>query len=116
MWRKRIGSVSTSPYLHILILLLAFPLPAYASSRDDLEQTQKALEESRTRQAQLIERSGKLENELKDLQEKLVKAATAVQHSEAELSDAEEKLRILNEQLKDKNAALAAQKKSSRPW
>ncbi|MDE3016743.1 MAG: peptidoglycan DD-metalloendopeptidase family protein [Pseudomonadota bacterium] len=82
----------------------------FASSRDNLDQTQKALEQSRARQAALVERSKRLKAELADLQEQLVAVAKAVQKSEAEVSAEEENLHILGDQLAVKNKTLVAQR------
>jgi len=87
-------------------------MPAHASNRDDLDQTKKDIEASRTKQEELAGQVRALENEQKNLQEKLVGSAKTVQKSEAELSSAEEKLRILNEQLQVKNTALKTHHKN----
>ncbi len=92
---------------HLLIL----SSPALASPKDDLDQTQQEMEQAHARQAALAEQSRKLQGELKDIQEKLVQTAEAIQDGEADLSASEDKLRILNEQLQAKNAALKARRK-----
>ena len=89
---------------------IAFPL--HASVKDELKHTQKAIEQSEEKQAQLAEQTEQLQAELKDLQASMVTLADAIQKGEADISDTEEKLRILNEQLKEKNAALKQHQKN----
>lgn len=89
--------------------LLAFP--AYASPQDELEQTQQAIAQAKTKQAELAKEKKSLESELKKLQRQLVELAAKTQKSEADVSDAEDKLRIVSEQIQAKNDALKARRK-----
>lgn len=95
---------------NLALIALLLCSPAFASTKDDLNTTRAAIDASRDRQSAIAEQSEKLDRELSELQQKLVEAAAAVQKSETALSASEEKLRILNDQLVEKNAALAAHK------
>jgi len=102
--------ISTSPYLHIpLFLLLALPILVCA---DELEQTQQDLDASRARQAEIAEKQDKLEKELIYLQQRLVKSAGTTQKSETDQASAQEKLRILNEQINARSAELTKRRKN----
>jgi septal ring factor EnvC (AmiA/AmiB activator) len=88
------------------VLLFYSSTALLASPKDDLEQTQKNITEEKTKQEALDEKAHKLEDELRDLKEKLAHTAEAIEDAEADLSAAEDKLRILNDQLQSKTAAL----------
>ena len=86
--------------------------PLYASPKEELEQTQKEIEQSQAKQAKIAEDTDRLETELKVLQGNMVSLAESIQKSEAEMSDLEDKLRILDEQLKEKNIELKKHQKN----
>lgn len=92
--------------------LCASPPAHAATAKEDLEQTTQELEQARKHAADLAEQDKKLESELLALQEKLVKSAGEVQKAEAGMSDAEEKLRILGEQIKQKEELLKKRKQN----
>ena len=93
-----------------LFLLFSVPIaaPTFASPADDLAKTQDNLKEAEAKKAELEEQSDALQAELDDLQEQLVPSAATVQKYEAEISAIEDKLRILDEQMGQKEAALTA--------
>ena len=94
-----------------LALLLLIASPTFASPADELEKTQDDLDAAKAKKEVLDEQSEELQDELKDLQEQLVPSAASVQRYEVELSSIEEKIRILDEQMKNKGAALAIARK-----
>jgi len=108
--KKTYLHISTFPYLHIpLFLLLTLPILVYA---DELEQTKQDLEASQARQAEIAEKQDKLEKELLYLQQRLVKSAGTTQKSETDQASAQEKLRILNEQINARSAELNKRRKN----
>ncbi len=98
----------------ILLLLAATCLltaPAYAelTPQQELEKAQKDIEKAKQRQEAIAAQNQKINDELKTLQDKLVKTAAGEQKAEFEMSDAEDKLRILAEQVTSKSANLKQQ-------
>ncbi len=106
--RKTSGRI---PIVSSIILSSIIAFTAHAAVKDDLEQTQKELEESRITHAGLAERAQKLEEELASIQQKLVALAGHIQQAESDLSMAEDKLRILDEQMRAKEAELKTREK-----
>lgn len=99
--------------LTLCLLLCALGAsPAYAAGRDDVSKNKKEMAEASARKDKLAEQNKQLREELAGIQEKLVKAAEAVQTAEAELSAVEEKLRILNTQYTLKKDTLEVRKKN----
>ena len=96
--------------LAVLLLLCLLAAPAYATPQEELEQTRKEMQLAEQRRHTLAEKEKQLSEELKTLQDRLVKTAAAAQKTEFQLSDSEDKLRILGEQVKSKEEALKAQK------
>lgn len=94
-----------------LLALLAYSPELLASAKDDLSETQKALEASRQRQKELDSKNESLEAELGALQQKLIRTAREVQRAEDDVAASEEKLRILDEQLESRNVVLAEHRK-----
>jgi septal ring factor EnvC (AmiA/AmiB activator) len=94
-----------------LVVAVLAVSPVYASPKDELAQTHKEIEQGNGRQAKLNQQQAALQKELDALQQRLVELARNVQESEAALSAAEDKLRILGEQLQKKNDALKARRK-----
>lgn len=90
--------------------LLACAVPAYAAPKDELEQTQREIQESQARAGELAAQTGKLEEELLALQKQLVELVRAQQKNEAEAAAMEDKLRLLKRQTEEKSAALEKQK------
>lgn len=84
---------------------------AEASPRDELEQTRQDLEASKERQEKLAEEQKAIEADLENIQRRLVTSVASMQKMETELAAAEGKLAIFNEQLRQKNTALSAQRK-----
>ncbi|MDE3060828.1 MAG: hypothetical protein KGJ06_07445, partial [Pseudomonadota bacterium] len=79
----------------LVLFLSAFLYSAslLASTKDDLAQTQKDIEQAKAKQSELQKKNRAVEAELKELQKQLVQAAETIQGNEAGLSSAEEKLR-----------------------
>lgn len=84
---------------------------AEASPRDELEQTRQDLEASKERQEKLAEEQKALEADLENIQRRLVTSVASMQKMETELAAAEGKLALFNEQLRQKNTVLSAQRK-----
>jgi septal ring factor EnvC (AmiA/AmiB activator) len=82
-----------------------------APPKDELAKTRSAMEQAKTRAAELAQQAKTVEAELPALQQQLVEFAQAMQQSEAAVFEVEEKLRALSEQVQSKSAALAASKK-----
>lgn len=95
-----------------LCLMLCAVSPTWAVPRDDFHKNEEALKASRERQAELEAQRQKLVEDLGDLQKKLVRSAGKLQDNERELSTAEDKLRILDEQRKAKEELLATRQKN----
>ena len=85
------------------------PLWAVTNPAEELEATQKDMQQAQQRSQALSKEYKQLQDELKTLQDKMVKMAATMQKTEAELSDAEDKLRILSDELKTKKETLQAQ-------
>jgi len=94
-----------------IILLSIISLPAYASTKDELAQTNKAIEQSKEKQHQLVIQADKLKEELATLQESLVALAGSIQTGETALSDMEHQLHILSVLLQEKTVALSKEQK-----
>lgn len=92
--------------------LLALAFSSHATPNSELSQTQKELKAANIKTAYLETEARKLKNKEKSLKEQMVKMATAVQESEAELSALEETMRILNEQITQKTDDLQRKKKN----
>jgi murein hydrolase activator len=96
-----------------LILFISLnSLSAYASTKEGLAQTEAAIEQSKAKQAKIEEDTQSVVEELSQFQERLVVLAGSIQKNEAALSDLEEKRRILNEQLNEKNIELKKREKN----
>ena len=96
--------------LSFVFCLLAYASPALAASpEEELETTQKNIEEAQERQSTIAEKSSHVTEELTTLQAKLVKAADALQKAEVELTDAENKLQLLTQEFNVKNDTLKTQ-------
>ncbi len=93
----------------VCALSLAFPLQA--SPKDELEKAQQDIEQSKLRQSELESQQKALEGELAEFQKRLVISAEAVQKAELDVQAGEERLRIVEEQLKLKNTMLVEQRK-----
>lgn len=96
--------------IFFILLILSSPhlliAPAIASPQDDYKKTQKEIADTKAEQEDLADQAQRVDAELKELQESLVESADSVQHGEADLSGAEDKLRIVSEQLADKKKSL----------
>ncbi len=88
----------------------ALAFPASASPQDDLAKTQSAIKISEAKKARLVKEQAKLEAELNDLQEKLVRTARQIQQSEANLAEAESKLQSFQGDMVDKKSSLTRQR------
>jgi len=94
-------------------LLLPFAsLPLHASTQEELEQTQIALQQAEKKQQALNQQTEKLQKELTSLQERLVTLAESVQKGESALSELEMQLQTLTTQVQEKADALAKQQKT----
>src|SRR5690606_26573240 len=105
------GMHNKTAWLLVLYILLA-PAQTFASAAEELKKTEEALKKSRTEQAQLEEKQKKLESELVYIQNRLVKAATAAQKSEAILARAQEKADALATEIKQQETRLAIGRKN----
>lgn len=92
-------------------IYLSFICSSFAAPSDELKQTKAELAASKAKQAELSEAQKKIEKELLYLQQQLVKSAGTTQKSEADMAAAEERVRILNEQMQRKNGELAVRRK-----
>ena len=94
------------PFTLFFFILLIFFIPFIAlaaTPKEELEQTQKDMERERERQSAIVDKADALQKELQAIQDKLVITAEAMQKAEAELTDSEDKLHILTEELQIKN-------------
>ena len=94
----------------IIIILLILPATLWAAPKDDLVKTQAAIKTAEAEKEKIAKEQEKLESELKDLQEKLVRSASQVQESETQLSDAEGKLTGLTREMEQKEKMLAGKR------
>lgn len=92
-----------TPLLMVALLTVA---PAFAANKEDLAKAKQDIESAKERKSELAQENKKLADELAVLQQQLVKAAEIVQKGEAELSVAEERLRVLDGQFAAKDKAL----------
>jgi len=95
-----------------LALTLTFSQPVFATPADDLAQTNKEMRTANANAENFSAELKKLKAQEKELADKMIKTAGALQASEAELSALEEKMRILNSQIEEKTATLATKKKN----
>ncbi len=107
----KISNLSSYSSYSSLLLILLIPLSSFASPTDELKQTKAELAASKAKQAELSEAQKKIEKELLYLQQQLVKSAGTTQKSEADMAEAAEKVRILNEQMQFKDKELVSRQK-----
>lgn len=94
----------------LLLILCALPAFALAATPDELAKTKAAIKASEEKQAKLAVDQEKVEAELADLQEKLVKSAAQLQANDAQLDQVQKKLKDLEKQQADKQKEFAAKK------
>ena len=86
-------------------------LYALSSPHEELKKTEKEIREAKDRTKKLDAEAKILTKKYSDLTSQMVKTATELQASEAKLTAIEDKLDILNEQINERTASLAARKK-----
>ncbi len=98
------------PFFLFLIVSALIPLPAAASSKEELAKTREQIKEAEQKQEQLKQQRAALESELAELQRQLVVAAQQLQQRETALSAAEEKLARTLAQQQTKELELKAER------
>ncbi|NBO18140.1 MAG: hypothetical protein EBV03_02750 [Proteobacteria bacterium] len=100
-----------APSRALLAVLLLAAMPAGAAEPDTLQAATEEMREAQTRHDTLDARHEQLTQELEGLQSQLVGLAEHLRATEAENAASEEKLRILTEQIKTRDAGLKSEQK-----
>ncbi len=94
-----------------LLLVINIGSAVAASPNEELQKTQKELDEQKERGKKLAEENKNLAAKYKKLSAQMVKTAAALQSSEAKLSAIEDKLRSMTAQINEKTETLNIRKK-----